>query len=1244
MNKKIRKLLRSPRQFFVDAGFNLLRRIHEKPHVATPGKLNCRYRYSFILVVSNDHTAAADRILGKLVSQSVNATEAVEVICVDTRPEDSAAWNPISGDLARFKLIRGPGWTKGAARNAGLGRVTGDWTCFIDVDEDISTEHIQKVDHFLKSKQATGVALACCKLGHRDPANGKITDNHPRNAEFVSKSKVAPVGKLPAFYSTTLAGLFFRTSVLTTHVARFAETGTATAQELAFATKFLYHMSSLQIGLIVNCRVLINGTKQRLEATDLFAQTTSGILATKDQLAQLFTLGCDNASQPPKRYALRAVLHYLAFCADQAVSNGVSATEANGEVNTAIDALYAELFQQIPVSAVESFGQTSFRNRVGLLKRYKNTDPKSQTVYVENYDEQNAWVKLRFFSGDAEPLELFKWGSTDVTPAVVKARRIEFADQPFVFERVVWMPCNLGRGRLNVKINKAPAKLYLGGKLNAEVLPWMVAEHYGRPRPLVESALPMQARTLRRTAARPENAAKYRDAWLFIDRDVEADDNAEHLYRYVLKHHPEVNAFFILRETSPSWARLAAEGFRLLPFDSPAHKIALLHCRHLLSSHAAPFVVNLLPKAHYGDLLNFKFTFLQHGVTKDDISKWINARSVDCFVTTSDAEYDSISENGTRYKVTPREVVKTGFPRHDALLAGAGTPEKLVMIMPTWRLFLAGALQGGSSTRSINEAFFESQYAKAWKGILHSERFARVMKEHDYKAVFFPHPNIEPYLDWFEVPEFIQVIRSEQRGSIQALFQRSAMMLTDYSSVAFEMAYLHKPVLYYQFDRELVFGGQHSYQKGYYDYDLHGFGPIAMDEDRYLDDIETFIARNCEPGVEYRNRMNSAFAHIDTDNCRRTFEAVSRMDIPRNQRGVMPGLALRYAELASQHRDWRVAADRWARQALVCEASLRPRAMLMQLQAWRYAGELQKALELLESLDTGIEAAMPQEFAVERAELAMIQKQWPQALELWDQVSSSLSVDDDKRAYFQDRFQHAKVQLLLLRARELRQLGQAEEGAQLLADVQLPDELRFKVEVEQAELATALEKWDVALAAWQKLLDAKQGSKADLTRFKRRVDTVRPLAAQMQLTTGTVLAVAGPNGSLSDTDVLAPETETDVVPSSERLLLEQLDHWAKTLACPELDQEVRLLSLREIAHLRIQAGDLENAEKDINQFRSQGAPTSSHLLLSLELAVARGHAGEAMSTLNMLFGMPLNGLGATERKRLAQYLQTLAMA
>ncbi|HCN7330968.1 TPA: CDP-glycerol glycerophosphotransferase family protein, partial [Escherichia coli] len=150
----------------------------------------------------------------------------------------------------------------------------------------------------------------------------------------------------------------------------------------------------------------------------------------------------------------------------------------------------------------------------------------------------------------------------------------------------------------------------------------------------------------------------------FIDNEIRADDNAEHFYRYISQKHPDINIYFLLSKKSVDWERLKKAGFKLVKFGGFYHRLLLLNARYLLSSHANPAIVNYLPKKYYADLMKYKFVFLQHGITKDDQSEWLNSRKIDYLVTASKFEHDDISRRG-RYRYTTKEVVLTGFPRFD---------------------------------------------------------------------------------------------------------------------------------------------------------------------------------------------------------------------------------------------------------------------------------------------------------------------------------------------------------------------------------------------------------------------------------------------------------------------------------------------------------------------------------------------------------------------------------------------------
>ncbi|EAL6368002.1 capsular biosynthesis protein, partial [Campylobacter jejuni] len=123
----------------------------------------------------------------------------------------------------------------------------------------------------------------------------------------------------------------------------------------------------------------------------------------------------------------------------------------------------------------------------------------------------------------------------------------------------------------------------------------------------------------------------------------------------------------------------------------------------------------------------------------------------------------------------------------------------------------------------FNPKFYESEYFYRWDSFLHSKKLQELHEKYNYKIVFSPHPQIRPYLEGFNLPNYIIIPSVEM--SMQKLFCESSLMITDYSSVAFEMAVLKKPVIYYQFDKDEFFA-KHTVQKKYFDYKKDKFGKV----------------------------------------------------------------------------------------------------------------------------------------------------------------------------------------------------------------------------------------------------------------------------------------------------------------------------------------------------------------------------------------------------------------------------------
>ena len=179
--------------------------------------------------------------------------------------------------------------------------------------------------------------------------------------------------------------------------------------------------------------------------------------------------------------------------------------------------------------------------------------------------------------------------------------------------------------------------------------------------------------------------------------------------------------------------------------------------------------------------------------------------------------------------------------------------------MPTWRQSLAGhQLQAGGWAREVNPAFFESEFHHEWSGVLRSTRLAALAKEHGLDAVFVPHPNLKPYVPLMELPAHVAV-KTYDRDDVQEILSRAAVVVTDYSSVAFDAAFIRRPIAYFQFDKAAVFGGGHITKPGYFSYERDGFGPVSA----RFDDLMDHVAASLDPAgtalEEYRERMDRTF-------------------------------------------------------------------------------------------------------------------------------------------------------------------------------------------------------------------------------------------------------------------------------------------------------------------------------------------------------------------------------------------------
>jgi len=141
--------------------------------------------------------------------------------------------------------------------------------------------------------------------------------------------------------------------------------------------------------------------------------------------------------------------------------------------------------------------------------------------------------------------------------------------------------------------------------------------------------------------------------------------------------------------------------------------------------------------------------------------------------------------------------------------------------------------------------------------------------------IFYPHASMQKYVHHFKTLNKNIVIANDKHYDVQRLLMESTLLITDYSSVYFDFAFMKKPMLYYQFDYKKY--RQAQYQEGYFSYKKDGFGVVVKEEDVLINNISETIKTGMRMPDMYIERVDKFFCYKDNKNCERTYYAIREM-------------------------------------------------------------------------------------------------------------------------------------------------------------------------------------------------------------------------------------------------------------------------------------------------------------------------------------------------------------------------------
>jgi CDP-glycerol glycerophosphotransferase (TagB/SpsB family) len=355
-----------------------------------------------------------------------------------------------------------------------------------------------------------------------------------------------------------------------------------------------------------------------------------------------------------------------------------------------------------------------------------------------------------------------------------------------------------------------------------------------------------------------------KNIWLAFEKfSNSAQDNGFYFFKYCHDHGKKENFYYILKEDSPDYSNVLPLKNKVIHFMSFKYMVYLFAAKLLISSETKGHAYDIrVQKGLLRKAIKYKRqVFLQHGVIAlkrvDQVFKKTSNNAADLFVVSSEYEKNIIKSN---FGYKDNEIIVTGLSRWD-VLKDQSKGQSTILLMPTWRSWMDDLSE---------KKFMETEYYKQYTSLLNSHYLEEVLEQYDIKLNFFIHPKFKAYIDKFSSTNKRIKIYQYGEEKLNQLLMRSSMLITDYSSVSWDMYYQKKPIIFYQFDLEDYI----KYQGSYINMETELFGDRVFKADQLVDLIKKYADQNYNENPKYALMREEYFKYTDQNNSSRIYQEI----------------------------------------------------------------------------------------------------------------------------------------------------------------------------------------------------------------------------------------------------------------------------------------------------------------------------------------------------------------------------------
>lgn len=361
---------------------------------------------------------------------------------------------------------------------------------------------------------------------------------------------------------------------------------------------------------------------------------------------------------------------------------------------------------------------------------------------------------------------------------------------------------------------------------------------------------------------------KNKKIWLTFDKKYKGGDNGEYFFQYASKQRDNIKKYYLLEKSSFDYQRLKKQKLNVVSSRTLKLYLILLNTDIVFATHCDVVAHVEFPEAvekYFRGLFNFETVCIQHGLTIQQLAHTANKvfDNTKYYYCASKYEIENLLNPVYGYSIN--ELKLTGLPRYDGLITD---DKKQILITPTWRRSISTKVQNGK-IRPYNANFKHTSYFRLYNNLINNKKLMNKAKEKGYKIIFLLHPTYTAQKDDFTCNELTDVVTVDMGISYEQLLTQSSLMITDYSGVQFDFAYMRKPIVYSHFKEVPPY-----FEEGSFNYETMAFGELCTSIDEIVDTVCEYIDTNCQMKQQYRKRCDNFFEYNDTNNCKRIYDDI----------------------------------------------------------------------------------------------------------------------------------------------------------------------------------------------------------------------------------------------------------------------------------------------------------------------------------------------------------------------------------